>query len=227
MRMSIASCVLLLFVASAAEAQPPASRFYAAATTAVDGGTRGNVFGSAVPSAGVLVGVRLTGAWSVEAEIEQGFRSQARTDESYWVSFPPTQTTDRDDFERYGVKARFDRSQRARTGWSAHVMWRTREAGRVNAGVFGGVSARQYDSRTVRTPTFVSPLISLPPTHSALQPDDSTRRMTAGGFTGGLAILVRATDRLTIAPEVRFTKGFITDDPYTVFKTGVRAMWSF
>ena len=106
-------------------------------------------------------------------------------------------------------------------------MWRTREPGRVNVGVFGGVSGRAYDSRVVRTPTFVSPLINLSPTDPALLPANFTRRMNAGGFTGGVIVPVRTTDRLTIAPEFRFTGGFLTDDPYKVFKLGVRAMWAF
>ena len=79
----------------------------------------------------------------------------------------------------------------------------------------------------VRTPTFVSPLINLPPTDPVLLPEDFTRRMNAGGFTGGVIVLVRTTERLTIAPEFRFTGGFITDDRYTAVKLGVRAMWAF
>jgi hypothetical protein len=220
--------VIGILVALPAGAQPARnSRFYAAATAAVDVGQRGNVPGGGVPSAGMLFGVRITPAWSVEAEIEQGFRTTSNTSEDFWVAYPPTPTANHEEFERYGIKARFDRSQKAGTGWSAHVMWRTREPGRVNAGFFGGVSSRFYESRVVRTTTFVSPLIDLPPTHSSVLGEDSTRRLNAGGFTGGLAILVRAAGRLTIAPEIRLTKGFITDDPYTVFKTGVRAMWSF
>ena len=225
MRTALAiACVL---AAAPAVAQTGNSRIYAAATTAVDAGQRGNVPGGAVPSAGVLVGVRLTGAWSVEAEIERGFRTTSTSSEAFWVSYPPTPSTNREEFDRYGIRARFDRSQKAGPGWSAHVMWRTREQGRVNAGLFTGVSSRFYDSRVVRTTTFVSPLIDLPPDHPSVLGEDSTRRLNAGGLTGGLVILVRATDALTLAPEFRLTRGFITDDPYTVFKTGIRAMWNF
>lgn len=227
MRTFIATGVAVLLGAGAAQAQGQNPRFYTAATTSVDGGNRGDLFIGTVPTAGFLFGVRLTGGWSLEAEIDHGFQEVGRTSEDFWISFPPTQTPDRDQIERYGIKARFDRTQTAGLGWSTHVMWRTREPGRVNAGLFGGVSGRAYDSRVVRTPTFVSPLINLPPTHTALFPEDTTRRMNAGGFTGGVLVLVRTTDRLTIAPEFRFTKGFITDDPYTAFKLGVRAMWAF
>jgi hypothetical protein len=51
--------------------------------------------------------------------------------------------------------------------------------------------------------------------------------MVAGGLTGGLAVFVRVTRLLTVAPEFRVTTGLITDDPYKVFRSGIRAMWSF
>ena len=227
MRTLIALVVTILFGAAATPAQAQNQRFYTAATTSIDGGKRGDLFVGSIPTAGLLIGVRLTGGWSLEAEIDQGFQEDGRTSEDFWISFPPTPSTNREEFERYGVKARFDRTQTAGTGWSAHVMWRTREPGRVNAGVFGGVSGRAYDSRVVRTPTFVSPLINLPATDPALLPEDATRRMNAGGFTGGVIVFVRTAARFTVAPEFRFTKGFITDDPYTVFRLGVRAIWDF
>lgn len=227
MRTTVAACAALLLWGTPAHAQSIGQRFYVAATTAVDAGERGNIEGGAVPSAGMLIGFRLSDAWSVEGEIEKPFRTTSNTSEAFWVSYPPTTDPTRADFERYGIKARFDRSQQADYGWSAHVMWRTREPGRVNAGFFGGVSTRTFTSRTVRTTTFVSPLIDLPPTHPSVLGEDSRRRNTAGGLTGGIAIFVRAVDRVTIVPEFRFTKGFIRDDPYTVFRVGMRAAWSF
>ena len=50
--------------------------------------------------------------------------------------------------------------------------------------------------------------------------------MVAGGLTGGFVVLVRLTRQLTVAPEFRVTTGLITDDPYRVFRTGVRVVWS-
>ena len=227
MRTTVAVCAVLLLGMGTARAQPTTKRFSVAATTAVDAGDRGNFRGGAVPSVGLLIGFRLNGAWSLEAEIEKPFETTSNTSEAFWVSYPPSSNASREDFERYGIKARFARSQSAEYGWSAFVMWRTREPGRVNAGIFGGVSARTFTSRTVRTTTFVSPLIDLPPTHPSVLGEDSLHRSTSGGITGGLAILVRTTDSLTLAPEFRVTKGFIRDDPYTVFRVGMRAAWSF
>jgi len=219
--------IIVGLVGAPVAAQTTQSRFYVGATTAVDTGERGNVPSGAVPSAGMLFGVRLTGGWSAEAEFEHGFRTTSTSSESFWVSYPPAPTTSREDFEHYGVKARFDRSQEAGPGWSAHVVWRTREPGRVNAGFLAGVSSRFYDTRVVRTTTFVSPLIDLPPTHPSILGEDETRRLNASGLTGGVAVFVRASRRVTIAPEIRLTRGFITDDPYTVFKIGLRTILSF
>ena len=216
--------VLLPLGISTAHAQ---SRFYVSATTAADAGDRGNIPGGAVPSLGGVVGFQLTDAWGLEVEIERGFRTtKAGSGESVLLSFPPTSNPTREEIELYGIRARSDRTQTAGIGWSAHAVWRTREPGRVNVGVLAGVSSRAYDSHLVRTTTFVSPLLNLPASYR-LPDENSTRHMVGGGFTGGLLILVRVTRQLTVAPELRVTAGLITDDPYRVFRSGVRAMWSF
>lgn len=71
------------------------------------------------------------------------------------------------------------------------------------------------------------PEANLSPDRQDLRPSDSTRHMAGGGLTGGLLVFVRLTPALTVAPELRCTTGIITDDPYRVFRTGVRLMWSF
>lgn len=215
---------LLLVGIPTAQAQ---SRLYVAATTAADTGERGNIPDGAVPSLGAMIGFRLTDAWSIEVEVERGFRTtRAGSGEAVIVSFPPTTTPTREEIELYGIRARSDRKQIAGPGWSAHASWRSREPGRINVGLLAGVSSRVYTSRLVRTTTFVSPLLNLPPTYR-LPDEESSRRMVAGGLTGGLLIFVRVTPQLTLAPEFRLTKGFITDDPYVVFRSGIRAIWSF
>lgn len=219
---------LLVLTAVVAYAQSETPRFYAAGTTAVDMGGRGNISGSAVPSAGTLFGVRVTDAWSIEVEVERGFwTDHTGSGEAVFVSYPPGTNPSREEIERYGIRARFDRTQKAGAGWSALASWRTREAGRFNVGVLAGVSSRLYTSRVVRTPTFVSPLLNLPADDRNLQVDDSSRRMWGTGLTGGLVFLIRAAPSLTIAPEIRYTHGFITNDPYIVVKSGVRAMFAF
>jgi hypothetical protein len=44
------------------------------------------------------------------------------------------------------------------------------------------------------------------------------------GLTGGLLVFVRVTRHLTVAPDFRMTTGFITNDRYTVLRSGVRAI---
>ncbi len=223
-RAGLSAAVALILGVSPAAAQP---RIYVAATMAADGGERGNIPGGAVPSVGGLVGVRLTDAWSLEVEGERGFRTTfAGSGESTLLSFPPSPNPTRDEIEAYGIRTRNERRQTAGAGWAAHAMWRTREPGRVNVGLLAGVSSRVYTSHLVRTTTFVSPLLTLPANYQ-LPDERSARRMIAGGLSGGLAIFVRATRQLTIAPEVRVTTGLITNDPYRVFRSGVRAIWNF
>jgi hypothetical protein len=218
---------LLLFLLTGIPAARAQSRLYLAATTAADVGERGNIPGGAVPSIGGTVGLRITDAWSIEVELERGFRTTtAGTGESVIVSFPPTRNPTREEIELYGIRAQSDRRQYAGAGWSAHAAWRSREPGRVNVGLLAGVSSRVYTTHLVRTTTFVSPLIDLAPGYR-LPDETATRRMVAGGLSGGVLIFVRITSQLTVAPEFRVTTGLITDDPYRVFRSGVRAVWSF
>jgi hypothetical protein len=220
-------CALALVAAPAAAQTDKASRFYAAATSGVEFGRRGEIPGGAVPSAGGLLGVRIGGGWSIEAELDRGFWTTSRSDEAFWISFPPVPSTNREEFERYGVKARFDRSEEALLGWSVRAVWRTRDPGRLNAAFLGGVAARHYVQRVLRTPTFVSPEIDLTDRQWVVEPGRQRHVVTAGGYTGGLLILARATRSLTIAPAIRITRGFAGDDPFTGFRTGIRAMYDF
>ena len=218
----------ILTVGHAAAAQD--RRFYAAMTTAVDAGDRGNIPGGSVPSVGGLVGIRLTDAWGIELEIERAFRTtHAGSGESVLQVFPPfgpPRIPTREEIELYGVRTRDDRTQAAGAGWAVHAVWRSRDPGRVNVGLLMGVASRVYETHLVRRTTYVSPLAVLPATYR-LPDETSSRRMVAGGPSAGLVIFVRVTDALTVAPEVRCDTGLITDDPYRVFRTGVRAMYAF
>lgn len=225
-RTAIAACAAVALGAAPAAGQTTTPRFYVGGSTAADIGSRGPIPGGAVPSAGALFGVRITEAWSLEVEVEHGFRTTGRTSESLWISFAPRDST-REEIERLGVRARFDRTQKAGPGWSALAMWRSRDPARLNAGLFFGVSSRAYDSRVVRTPTSIPTDPGISPTHPGLQPSDTTRTMVGGGLTGGFTILAQVTPALTLAPEFRYTHGLMTDGPYRVFRTGVRVMWSF
>jgi hypothetical protein len=215
---------LMLGGFSAAEAQP---RLYVAATTAVDGGERGNIPGGAVPSIGGVIGMSLTDAWSVEVEIERGFMTTHNgTGEAVLFSFPPSRSPSREEIELYGIRTRDERTQSAGGGWAAHAVWRSHDPGRVNGGLMAGVAARAYEAELVRTTTFVSPLIDLPPNFQ-LPDEHSTRRMVGWGLSGGVVIPVRITTHLALEPELRVAVGLITNDRYVVVRAGLRTTWRF
>jgi hypothetical protein len=56
---------------------------------------------------------------------------------------------------------------------------------------------------------------------------DADRGQQAEYLSGGLLIFVRITDRVTVVPELRYTHSLVRDDPYRVFRMGVRAILSF
>ncbi|MBA2301172.1 MAG: hypothetical protein H0W08_00910 [Acidobacteria bacterium] len=68
----------------------------------------------------------------------------------------------------------------------------------------------------------------IPLNDPTVRDDDSTRTITGGGLTGGVMVLARITDTLTVAPDLRLTLGLITDEsPYKILSGGVRLMWAF
>jgi hypothetical protein len=221
---AVVATVIAALSAAPAAGQSAASPFYAGGVTAVDFGDRGPVRGGVVPSAGGLIGVRFGGAWSLELEVDRAVREKTRTDEAIGFSLAPMNST-RAEIERLGVRMRWIRTESAGPGWSAHVMWRSREPGRVNAALFAGTSARRYTNRTQRTTLSVPAEANLPPESPLLQPSDTTRRMSGAGLTGGVLVLIQLTRAITLAPEVRYTFGMITDDSYRVFRPGVRIIW--
>jgi hypothetical protein len=173
-----------------------------------------------------LIGIRLTGAWSVEFEADRGFSTFERNDPpSRWVSFAPPGSPSQE-IERLGVHARFTRIHTARDGYSVHGVWKTREPGRVNAAVYGGVSFRNFDNRVIRTITRVPDDPAIPLDHPDVRDGDETRTITGGGLTGGVMVPVTLTGSVTVAPEFRFTLGKITDEStYKIFAAAVRFMW--
>ncbi len=224
MARAVATLPLLLVLAmpAAATAQG-ANRWQVGASVAVDGGARGVVPSGSIPSVSGLAGVRIVGGWSAELEAERAFRTTSRSSEAVWISLAPPDAS-REEIERLGIRARFDRSEQAGPGLTALATWRTRAPGRLNGALSVGVSARQFQTRVVRTITAV------PTGYSLIDPrwpnDDSTRRRTGSGLTIGGMLITSLTSRVSIAPEVRFTGGFISgDDPYRVFRAGVRLMW--
>ncbi len=226
MRITVLALALVVAAFAAAEAQ--GNRVYLGAATGVNGGSRGPVDVGSVWTAGGVVGIRLSGAWSVEFEGDRGFGTSERQDgESFWISYAQPGAS-RDEIDRLAVRARFVRIDNARSGFSAHVVWKSREPGRLNAALYGGVSQRNFDKRVIRTITHVPDDPRIPLNDPNVRDDDSTRTITGGGLTGGVMVLARMTDSLTVAPDFRLTLGLITDDsPYKLLSGGVRLMWAF
>jgi hypothetical protein len=225
MRTVIVACAIAAFWPTAAIAQ--VHRFYVSALGGIDAGARGPISGGSLPTIGGTAGLRLSEGWSLEAEIERGFHTQERSGQGLWFSRAAVGAT-REEIERNGVYARFDRAERTELGWSAVAVWTSRSAGRLNGSLFGGVSSRRFAIRTRRTVTSIGPGVDPSPTNPDLQPGDETRAIVGGGLTGGFRVLMRLTPTLTAGPEIRYTFGLITDDySYSVVRLTGRLIWSF
>lgn len=217
----IAAFVAAVLSAGAAAGQTLPARVYVGGTAAIEGGDRANVTLGAVPSAGAVIGLGFGGAWSVELEVDRGFSERTRTDEAIGFSVAPAGSS-RAEIERLGIRMRWVRTDKAGAGWSGRVTWRTRDPGRVNAALFLGPSARHYTKRTVRTTLSVPADANLPPDYRELQPSDTVRKMSGTGLSAGLLVPIRVTPHMTVAPELRYTLGLITDDRYQAIRLGLR-----
>ena len=226
MARALVTCSLVLWVAAApspADAQG-ADRISLGVSTAAEGGSRGAIPSGTIGSVGGIVHVRIAGGWSTEVEVERAFRDTARVAESVWTSVAPPNSS-REEIERLGVRARFERSERARAGVAALAVWRTRKPGRLNGAVSVGMSTRRFDTRVIRTITSVPPGYSLVDTR--WPNDDSTRARRGTGFTVGAQLISSITRQFNSGLEVRCTSGIISgDDVYRVCRAGVRLMWT-
>ncbi|HYI23851.1 MAG TPA: hypothetical protein VD767_00440 [Thermomicrobiales bacterium] len=225
---------VILVLAMATIASGPAvaqsNRVYVAGVFAASSGTRGPVDVGTFPTAGGLVGLRLSGAWSVEFELDRGFgESSERTYEGLLtsqVSGPGPYS--REELERNGIFGRSVWSDSVATGYSAQAVWKSREPGRVNVALLGGLSWRTFDRFHSMTITSVGPGVTYPAGHPNLRSFAETSPLTGGGLTAGVLVPIRVAAGLTVAPEFRVTLGLITDEStYKVAHTGVRVMWGF
>jgi hypothetical protein len=222
--------VLAMAVLASVPAAAQSNRVYVSGVFAGNSGSRGPVHVGTFPTAGGLVGLRVSGAWSVEFEIDRGFgESSERVSEGLLhsqVSGPGPYS--REELERNGTFGRSVWSESVATGYSAQVVWKSREPGRVNVALLGGVSWRTFDTFHSMTVTSVGPGVTYEPGHPNLRSFAETRPLTGGGLTVGVLVPIRIAGALTVAPEFRLTCGLITDESiYRVAHTGVRVMWGF
>lgn len=219
--------LLSLCCAASATAQSQASRGYLGGSFSIDGGSHGDATRlSSVLAGGVLAGVRLGKGWSLEGEIDRGFSEASGTSEGVAFAFGLGPNATREEIERVGVRARWERAHKAGPGFAVHVAWQAKPHGRLGAAVLVGVAAREFTMTTRRTITHV-PLDANVPVTQNLSPETEVIKATGGGLSGGLLVTVALAQGLTLAPELRYTAGIMEDSPYRPIRAGVRLMWGF
>ena len=213
--------IAILAAGAPAGAQP---RFYGGGSVAADAGARGPVDVGTFPAAGGLVGWRFSKHWSLEFHLDRGFgEGDPRTFEGLLLAQQGGPL-----LERSGVFGRSVWQERPKAGWAALAVYATRQPGRVDFAVYGGVSERRFEERHVTTITSVGPDVTWPPDHPNLRNRDEQWTVKGGGLTGGVLVPVKLADQITVAPEIRVTLGIITDEStYKQFYSGVRVMWGF
>lgn len=202
--------------------------FYLGATAGVEVGSRADIHVGAVRTFGGVLGVPLGRRWSLEIEVDRGHGvSDERVFEGFLFSRQPAATAE--ERRRVGVFGRSSYMELAGGGYSAQLVWRTREPGRVNAAVFTGVSWRRFLQHHERVVTEVGPDAGIAPDDPDLRAVDTLERFTGGGYSAGVLIPIRLAGEFHIAPEAKFTFGGISgaDGFYRVFRTGVRVLWGY
>jgi hypothetical protein len=211
-------CLLLVFVLTAPAAAQ--SRIYAGATTGLDEGQRGNIDLERLPAVGGLVGWRFNDGWSAEFHADRAFgESETRVFETLVHSEGTLRS------EIYGRSVEQDR---AGEGFSVLGVWRSRPSGRVRAAVTMGFSERRFRTHHVMTISRVGPDVTLPPDHPLRhQTRDDTSTLKARGLSGGFLVPIAVSDRFTVAPEVRLTRGLWQGHISSYIIAGARVMWGF
>lgn len=221
-----AAFVMICTVSATAQS----NRIYVSGQFAANSGSRGPVDVGTIPTLGGMVGLRVAEAWSIELEVDKGF---GESPERIFDGLLMSQVTgpgpySREELERRGVFGRSGHRSSVGRGYSAHVVWKTRQAGRANVALLGGVSSRLFDRRHALTITGVGPDVTYPADHPNLRSFNESRPLWGGGLTGGVMVPIRLTSALSVAPEFRMTLGLITDEStYKVAHTGIRLMWGF
>jgi hypothetical protein len=208
--------LVLTLVAAPAAAQ---SSVYVGVTTALDEGQRGNIDLEALPAAGGLIGWRFSDSWSAEFHADRAFgESVPRAFETLVHSEGTLRA------EIYGRSVEQDR---AGEGFAILAVWRSQRSGRARAAVTMGVSERRFRRHHVMTISRVGPDVTLPPDHPLRQPRDETSTLKARGLTGGFFAPITLSERLTVAPEVRLTRGLWKGHISSYMHAGARVIWGF
>jgi hypothetical protein len=217
----------LLLLGAATAAAQPASRFALGPVARVDhiyfdGHTDGTM-----PVAGIVASVRVSRAIAVEGEVTGGTRDVTRSYDGTFVSYPPSPSTNLQDFERFAPTARRTFAFAPGLGATGMVVGRSGVSPRVTLAGRLGVSARRY----VESSRFV--VLAIPegvdPARVARDFGAQSVETVRGGLLVGIDVDVALTARLAIAPQVRVVysgpSGF--GNQYRELGLGVAARWQF
>lgn len=224
MRTALATVLVLAAVVSPAAAQVD-SRWYAGGAAGTSRIEADDVKGSS-PTAGAVIGLRLTPGFSVEADVSRGFRRVSRTYEGTSISFAGPAAT-RAEIERQAVHRRFHNEWSPVVNVAALAVWSATASSRVRPAVFAGITVARYDEVYSSIVTALPEVVPIAADHPNLLPQRQSITRTRGGLTGGFMIPVTIAGALSVAPEIRYTYGSIGDEKHNVFRAGVRVLWGF
>jgi hypothetical protein len=232
MRPTLLLTSLLLGSATSVAAQKPSptpspSRFAVAAVARiehvyVDGHTDGTT-----PVGGVAASVRVSRAIAIEGELTGATREIARSYEGTFVSYAPSGSTSREEFERFAPRARRTLAYVPHLGVAAMLVARTAVNPRVGLAGRVGVASRGYSERS----SYV--VLSIPegvdPARVARDFQPQTVETVRGGLLLGVDVDLALTPRFTLPLQMRVVySGPAEWDPqHREVGIGVSGRWQF
>jgi hypothetical protein len=175
-------------------------------------------------AAGLVVGLSVWRYADVEVEVLRPTSAFTRSYTGISHSFAPRGST-REEIERLGVVARFDRKREVTSNISAVIIFRPPLTERIRPGVLIGVANQHAKVEGAFTP------ISIPEGVDPLHPSNaatverSTRNF--GGLTIGANLAISISRHLDVVPDLRYDYGSIGDEINNAFRTSVKVVWRF
>lgn len=224
MRTVVTAALLSLLSIGIASAQD-SPRFYAGGGLSASRVTADEVKG-ATPTGGLIVGVRLTPSFSVEADVSRAFRGIRRSYEGPSESFAAPGSS-YDEIVRQAVHRRWNIEWTPTLNLAGLAVWRSTAPSRVGAAVYAGVTFARYREETRTVVTALPAVVPVPSNSPSLQPTEQIGSRNRGGLTGGLMIPIRIAGSLSVAPELRVVYGSMGDEKHDLVRGGVRVLWGF
>jgi hypothetical protein len=219
----VCSAAMICCGATLCEAQPRQGRFYAGASVGTFSVSADHVEGR-TPAAGVLAGAALTPWLDIEGDLMLPSGEITSSHTGISVSFAQPGSS-REEIERLGVTTRFDRSREILSSLSAVVLFHPPVAGRVTPSFIVGVTNHRVRDRTMYTPVAIPDGVD--PNHPNVRAHEESGVRNLGGPTVGASVAIAVTQRLVIAPDVRFDYGSIGDEINNALRVTARAIYRF